>query len=49
MGYVAGPGSEGGCDISVITTRDGAVRGNIYSNVYSTAIMAINFRRALIK
>src|SRR4030095_224094 len=24
-----------GCDISVITTRDGVVRGNIYSNVYS--------------
>lgn len=29
--------TEGGCDISVITTRDGAVRGNIYSNVYSIA------------
>src|SRR6187399_2763394 len=26
-----------GCDISVITTRDGVVRGNIYSNVYSLA------------
>ncbi len=29
--------ADGGCDISVITTRDGAVRGNIYSNVYSLA------------
>jgi len=29
--------TEGGCDISVITTRDGVVRGNIYSNVYSLA------------
>jgi hypothetical protein len=29
--------SQGGCDISVITTRDGAVRGNVYSNVYSLA------------
>jgi len=26
-----------GCDISVITTRDGVVRGNIYPNVYSLA------------
>jgi len=26
-----------GCDVSVITTRDGVVRGNIYSNVYSLA------------
>jgi len=26
-----------GCDISVITSRDGAVRGNIYSNIYSLA------------
>jgi hypothetical protein len=25
------------CDISIITTRDGVVRGNIYSNVYSLA------------
>ena len=29
--------ADGGCDISVITTRDGAIRGNIYSNVYSLA------------
>ena len=29
--------SAGGSDISVITTRDGAVRGNVYSNVYSLA------------
>ncbi len=29
--------ADGGCDISVITTRDGVVRGNIYSNVYSIA------------
>src|SRR6187399_2100978 len=29
--------AQGGCDISVITTRDGVVRGNIYSNVYSLA------------
>src|SRR6187399_3541285 len=27
--------ADGGCDISVITTRDGVIRGNIYSNVYS--------------
>jgi len=29
--------TEGGSDISVITTRDGAVQGRIYSNVYSIA------------
>ena len=29
--------SQGGCDISVITSRDGAVHGNIYSNLYSLA------------
>jgi len=29
--------ADGGCDISVITTRDGVIRGNIYSNVYSIA------------
>jgi len=29
--------ADGGCDISVITTRDGVVQGNIYSNVYSLA------------
>ena len=27
----------GGCDISVITTRDGVVQGTVYSNVYSVA------------
>jgi len=29
--------SANGCDISVITTRDGAAHGTIYSNVYSLA------------
>ena len=29
--------SQGGADISVITTRDGVVRGSIFSNVYSLA------------
>ena len=28
---------DGGCDVSVITTRDGVSRGNVYSNVYSLA------------
>jgi hypothetical protein len=29
--------SANGCDISVITSRDGVARGNVYSNVYSLA------------
>jgi hypothetical protein len=28
---------SGGCDLSVITTRDGVTRGTIYNNVYSLA------------
>ena len=35
-GWVVLQDQQGVADISVITTRDGAVRGNIYSNVYST-------------
>ena len=27
--------ADGGCDVSVITTRDGVARGTVYSNVYS--------------
>jgi hypothetical protein len=29
--------TEGGCDISIITSRDGVVRGSIYSNLYFAA------------
>lgn len=29
--------SQGGCDVSIITSRDGVTRGAIYSNVYSLA------------
>src|SRR5206468_510127 len=29
--------SSNGCDVSVITTRDGVQRGTVYSNVYSLA------------
>ena len=29
--------ADGGCDISVITTRDGVAQGKVYSNLYSLA------------
>ena len=29
--------AEGGCDISIITSRDGVTQGNVYSNIYSLA------------